>query len=85
MFASAQAFDATHISSGLLWSLIGAWCWDIAAALGSHGTNVEPSVALAANAAAGHWQPVVVALMAEHERSVDYPKPAAEGKGVRLG
>jgi hypothetical protein len=75
-----QTFDATHVTSGLLWALIGAWCWDVAAALSSHCVNVDPAVALAANAAAGQWQPVVAELLGEHQRSVYHPRPAPPGE-----
>jgi hypothetical protein len=43
----------------MLWSLIQGWCGDVAAALASHANDVEPSVQLAANAAAGRWSAVV--------------------------
>lgn len=70
-------FDASHITSEMLWELINAWCWDVAAALaGQHGTDVDPDVAVAANAAAGKWPAVVAALVSEHECSSFYPGPA---------
>eukprot|EP00878_Enallax_costatus_P005037 GHUV01005297.1.p1 GENE.GHUV01005297.1~~GHUV01005297.1.p1 ORF type:complete len:1446 (+),score=421.24 GHUV01005297.1:301-4638(+) len=74
--ALLEAFDATHVTSGMLWALIQGWCGDVAAALASHAADVEPSVQMAANAAAGRWPAVVSALRAEHERSIFYPKPA---------
>jgi hypothetical protein len=58
----------------MLWTLINSCCWDVAAALATHATNVEPAAAMAANAAAGKWPAVVSALLAEHERSVFCPK-----------
>lgn len=57
--ALLEAFDATHVTSGMLWALIQGWCGDVAAALASHAADVEPSVQLAANAAAGRWPAVV--------------------------
>lgn len=60
--AILQQFDASNITSGLLWALTNSWCWDIAASLSQHGTNVDPTVKLAANAAAGNWSVVVTAL-----------------------
>jgi hypothetical protein len=57
--ALLEAFDASNVTSGMLWSLIQGWCGDVAAALAAHGTDVEPSVQLAANAAAGKWSSVV--------------------------
>lgn len=57
--ALLEAFDASNVSSGMLWSLIQGWCGDVAAALAAHATDVEPSVQLAANAAAGRWSAVV--------------------------
>eukprot|EP00879_Flechtneria_rotunda_P017296 GHRR01018118.1.p1 GENE.GHRR01018118.1~~GHRR01018118.1.p1 ORF type:complete len:1217 (+),score=567.02 GHRR01018118.1:272-3922(+) len=77
--ALLETFDATHVTSGMLWSLIQGWCGDVAAALASHATDVEPSVQLAANSAAGKWSSVVSALRAEHNSSVFYPKPAPLG------
>ncbi|KAF6258699.1 hypothetical protein COO60DRAFT_1088483 [Scenedesmus sp. NREL 46B-D3] len=77
--ALLEAFDATHVTSGMLWALIQGWCGDVAAALASHAADVEPSVQLAANAAAGRWSAVVSALRGEHEGSVFYPRPAPQG------
>lgn len=57
--ALLEAFDATHVTSGMLWALIQGWCGDVAAALASHAPDVEPSVQMAANAAAGRWPAVV--------------------------
>lgn len=57
--ALLEAFDASHVTSGMLWSLISGWCGDVAAALASHAADVEGSVQLAANAAAGKWRAVV--------------------------
>jgi hypothetical protein len=57
--ALLEAFDATYVTSGMLWALIQGWCGDVAAALASHAADVEPSVQLAANAAAGRWSAVV--------------------------
>jgi hypothetical protein len=57
--ALLEAFDATHVTSGMLWALIQGWCGDVAAALAAHAADVEPSVQLAANAAAGRWPAVV--------------------------
>jgi hypothetical protein len=57
--ALLEAFDATHVTSGMLWALIQGWCGDVAAALASHAADVEPSAQLAANAAAGRWSAVV--------------------------
>lgn len=57
--ALLEAFDASNVTSGMLWSLIQGWCGDVAAALAAHATDVEPSVQLAANAAAGRWSAVV--------------------------
>jgi hypothetical protein len=59
MQALLEAFDASNVTSGMLWSLIQGWCGDVAAALAAHATDVEPSVQLAANAAAGRWSAVV--------------------------
>jgi hypothetical protein len=61
--ALLEAFDATHVTSGMLWALIQGWCGDVAAALASHAADVEPSVQLAANAAAGRWPAVVSAAL----------------------
>jgi hypothetical protein len=58
----------------MLWTLLNSCCWDVAAALAMHATNVDAAAAMAANAAAGRWPAVVSALLAEHERSVFYPK-----------
>eukprot|EP00775_Hariotina_reticulata_P010067 gene10067-10222_t len=77
--ALLEAFDASHVTSSMLWSLIQAWCGDVAAALALHAADVEPSVQLAANAAAGRWGSVVTSLRSEHQNSVFYPKPAAPG------
>lgn len=49
----------------MLWALIQGWCGDVAAALASHAADVEPSVQMAANAAAGRWPSVVSADRAE--------------------
>lgn len=68
------AFDTTTVTSSMLWTLLNSCCWDVAAALASHATNVDESAAMAANAAAGRWPRVVRALLAEHERSVYYPR-----------
>ncbi|WIA34203.1 hypothetical protein OEZ86_012559 [Tetradesmus obliquus] len=77
--ALLEAFDATHVTSGMLWALISGWCGDVAAALAAHAADVEPSVQMAANAAAGRWPAVVSSLRGEHERSVFYPRPAPQG------
>lgn len=61
MQALLEAFDASNVTSGMLWSLIQGWCGDVAAALAAHATDVETSVQLAANAAAGKWSAVVSA------------------------
>jgi hypothetical protein len=41
---SASPPPAPNTLRRLLWELINAWCWDIAAALAAHGTNVDPAV-----------------------------------------
>lgn len=67
--ALLEAFDASNVTSGMLWSLIQGWCGDVAAALAAHATDVEPSVQLAANAAAGRWSAVVSVVIA-HSPSI---------------
>jgi len=57
--ALLEAFDASHVTSSMLWALIQAWCGDVAAALAAHAADVDSAVQLAANAAAGRWNAVV--------------------------
>jgi hypothetical protein len=75
------SFDATTVTSAMLWTLLNSCCWDVAAALAAHATNVDAAAAMAANAAAGRWGAVVAALLSEHERSVYYPRWVRERAG----
>jgi hypothetical protein len=85
--ALLEAFDASNVTSGMLWSLIQGWCGDVAAALAVHGTDVEPSVQLAANAAAGKWSSVV-SFVAGRAHNLEVSNPSHfthTTHGVTLG